>query len=149
MKQQNIFKTLTIVLLLLNLSTLAFFWFTKPPHPPMPGHPPMSIVDGLKLSDEKATAIKTLENEHHKSKKELVEKDKLLHDKLFEAIGDSKTTDSLVNEIAMNIKSIEKVTIDFFNEIYNTCDESQKEALKERIMHGHKMMRPPAMPPKH
>lgn len=154
MKQQNIFKTLTIVLLLLNLGTLSFFWFTKPPHPPMPGHqpndrPPMSIIDGLKLSKEKASAIKTLESEHHKTKKALVEKDKMLHDKLFEAIGNSKSTDSLVNEIATNIEAIEKMTIDFFNEIYNTCDESQKEELKERIIHGHKMMRPPAMPPKH
>lgn len=154
MKQQNIFKTLTIILLLLNLSTLGFFWFTKPLHPPMPGHlpsgnPPLSIVDGLKLSEEKASAIKILESEHHKTKKELVEKDKMLHDQLFETIGDSKSTDSLVNEIARNIKAIEKMTIDFFNEIYSTCDESQKKELKERIIQGHKMMRPPALPPKH
>lgn len=116
---------------------------------PGPDHAPMSIIDGLELSKEKSNAIKELESKHHESKKELVEKDKMLHDKLFEAIGDPKTTDSLISEIGVNIKAIEKMTIDFFNEIYNICDDSQKEELKGRIMHGHKMMRPPAMPPKH
>jgi len=149
MKQQNIFKTLTIVLLLLNLGTIAFFWLTKPPHPPMPGEGPRSIVDGLSISESVASKIKNMEQAHHESKRVLAEKDKALHDELFKHIGDKVKTDSLVNEISQNIKEIESTTITFFNEIYGMCDVKAQAELKERIMHGHKMMRGPGGPPKH
>ena len=149
MKQQNIYKTLTIVLLLLNLGTIGFFWLTKPPHPPMPGDGPRSIIDGLSISESVASQITVMEKTHHENKRKLVEKDRMLHEELFQHIGDKKTTDSLVNEISKNIQEIESITISFFNEIYDMCDEKGKAELKERIMHGHKMMRGPGGLPRH
>ena len=149
MKQQNIYKTLTIVLLLLNLGTIGFFWMTKPPHPPIPGEGSRSIVDGLSISESVASQIKTMEKTHHENKRKLAEKDKSLHEELFHHIGDKPTSDSLVNEISKNIGEIESMTINFFNEIYDMCDEKGKAELKDRIMHGHKIMRGPGGPPRH
>ncbi|MFZ9029151.1 MAG: hypothetical protein ACO2Z9_09065 [Crocinitomicaceae bacterium] len=148
MKQQNIYKTLTIVLLLLNLGTIGFFWMTKPPHPPMPGEGPRSILEGLSISESAVSMIEVMEKTHHENKRKLVEKDRTLHEELFKHVGDKTTSDSLVIEISNNIREIESMTIDFFNEIYDMCDEKSKAELKERIMHGHKMMRGPGGPPK-
>ena len=148
MKQQNIYKTITIVLLLLNLGTIGFFWLTKPLHPSIPGEGPRSIIDGLSISESVASQIKVMEKTHHENKRKLAEKDKTLHEELFEHIGDSKTSDSLVNEISKNIQEIESMTISFFNDICDLCDDKGKVELRERIMHGHKMMRGPGGPKK-
>lgn len=149
MKQQNILKILVILLVIVNAGTLGFFWFTKPPHPPLPGPPPRTLTEGLGFDQQKQTILNKMEEEHHLAKRALLDKDRELHDKLFNSLGNKNASDSLVEAIGKNLKEVESMTIEFFNSVYSMCDDDQKSQLKERIQHGAKMMRQPPPPPKH
>ena len=147
MKSPKFYKTIIAILVIVNISMLAFMWFGKPPHPPKPGEHKISNELGItgpskKIADE-------LEKEHHKEKRKLVDLDVDLHTKLYKGIGSEIDSEAILNEIDSNKRELEEMTFSFFDEIANLCNDSQKEELKKFVEHHLNNLRPgPPRPPK-
>lgn len=133
MKGPKFYKIVIAILVVINLGTIGFMWLNKPPHPPKPGA--HKIATELGLTGEAKTTVEKLETEHHKKKRELVEKDMDLHKKLYDQIGEDGDGSDILAEIAENKEVIEKMTFDYFDKIATYCDDSQKEEL-QKIVHG-------------
>lgn len=140
MKGEKFYKIVITVLIMLNVSTITFIWFGKPPHPPKPGIHLLS--NELGLTGLNKTKVDAMERVHHKEKQALKAKDLTLHKKLYEAIGAETNVDSLQNEIATNKEEIEKMTFDFFDDVAQYCDSKQLTHLKEFVHGAFEQLRP-------
>ena len=145
MKSLKFYKIIIAALVILNLSTLAFYWFRKPPHPPKPGKHELSLM--LNLEGDAKSKVDALEVEHHKQKKILVHKDHDLHKQLFNQIGSGKSTDELLSQIDKNKEEIESMTFLFFDEVASHCDEKQKKELIQFVQKRLNSLRPGPPPP--
>lgn len=147
MKQNNFYKILILLLVVLNVVTISFFWFTKPPHPPMPpfppGQKPPGIANELGLPEKTIAVINELENQHHKDKRALLDKDRDLHEALFGNLENKVARDSVLNLINTNTAEIEKMTAEFFSSVASHCNDEQKEELLHRIKDAYHKVRPP------
>jgi hypothetical protein len=146
MKGPKFYKIVIMLLVILNIGTLAFMWFNKPPHPPKPGE--HKIATELGLTGEVKTKIDKLETDHHAKKKKLVHKDMDLHKKLYDEIGKEGDGSDILEEIAANKEEIEKMTFNYFDEIATYCNESQQEELRKMVHFAFENLRPgPPRPP--
>ncbi|MFT5858318.1 MAG: hypothetical protein ACI865_000404 [Flavobacteriaceae bacterium] len=139
MKSLKFYKTLTVLLVLLNLGTLVFFWFNKPPQgPPKPGAlaAQLEIVQDVEL-------VTALEAAHHKEKRKLMTKDRNLHDLLFSKIGSGEDVTALREKITINHLEIETMTYDFFDTVAAYCNESQLKELKSSVGKAFGQLRKP------
>lgn len=145
MRSPKFYKIIIVALVVLNLSTLAFYWLTKPPHPPKPGEHKISLK--LELKGDAKSKVDALEVDHHKKKRALVYRDRELHKKLFNLIGTEKSVDELLEEIDKNKEEIESMTFIFFNNISEYCDENQKKELIKSVQERLNRLRPGPPPP--
>lgn len=137
MRSPKFYKLIIAALLILNIGTLAFFWLSKPAHPPKPGERP-HLSEKIGLTGEHKKKVDALEKEHHKLKRALVRKDVKLHEELYNNVGKDIPTAPLLEEIDENKEEIEKMTIEFFNEVATHCDDKQKKSLRKfvrRLLH--------------
>lgn len=147
MKSPKFYKTIIVALVILNISTLAFIWLRKPPHPPKPGE--VLLTETLKITGDSKATIDVLEKDHHKTKKNLVNKDLNLHEELYATVGSGNSGDSLLNAIAINKEEIEMMTFKFFDEVASHCDDDQKLELDKMIREFLDHLRPgPPRPPR-
>ena len=129
MKSLKFYKTLSVLLVLLNLGTLAFFLFSQPSQgPPVPGDlaARLGIIDGV----EEVTALET---SHHKEKKKLMSKDRKLHNELFLKVGSGEDVTALRAKIATNYVEIETMTYNFFDSVAVYCNQAQLKELRSTI----------------
>lgn len=145
MKGTKFYKIVITLLIMLNISTIAFVWFTKPPHPPKPGT--ILLSDELGITGENKVKVDELEKLHHKEKHLLVDNDLKMHKELYEAIGKEVDVADLEKRIADNKNEIEKMTFDFFDAVAQYCSEKQKSELRE-FVHGAFDQLRPMRPPK-
>lgn len=145
MKGEKFYKIVIVLLVVINISSLAFMWFGRPPHPPPPpGEKHLSEMIGL--TGDAATKVDAIEEEHHKAKHELVDKDMELHKKMYELIGSDEDSKTVLSEINANKEEIEKMTFDFFDEVAEHCNADQKEKLREFVHTAFDQLRPPPPP---
>lgn len=146
MKGERFYKIVIVVLVVINISTLAFMWFGRPPHPPPPpGEKQLSQILGL--SGENASKVNALEEAHHKAKHKLVDKDMELHKKMYELIGAEEDSKTVLSEINTNKEEIESMTFEFFDKVADHCNDAQKEKLREFVHRAFDQMRPSPPPP--
>lgn len=129
MKSLKFYKILTVLLVLLNLGTLAFFWLNRPPQgPPKAGAlaAQLEIVKDVEL-------VKSLEAAHHKEKRKLMAKDRNLHDQLFSKIGTGEDVSDLIEKITANYVEIETMTYNFFDSVAVYCNQTQLKRLRTTI----------------
>lgn len=131
MKSTKFYKSLSIVLIVLNLATLAFFYFTKPPHPPRPGENQLSNEIGLEGDAKKAVDL--LEKDHHKKKRPLMKRNFELHRQLYQNMGDTAKSQDLMSKIDANHENIEHMTFQFFAEVSKNCNKAQQQKLDDFI----------------
>jgi hypothetical protein len=132
MKGTRFYKAIIAVLILINVASLTFMWFGKPPHPPMPHERPLlSNVIGLK-GDAK-TRVDALESKHHEEKQRLIAIDRDLHHQLFDSIGNDSAPRAVQDKLDANKSKMDRMTFDFFNEVAKQCNESEKKKLKSFI----------------
>lgn len=144
MKGTRFYKIVIAILIVINVATLSFMWFRRPPHPPKPGErAQLSIKLGLE-GDSKAR-VNALEKEHHEAKRNLMGKDRELHSQMFDNIFNEQAPDKLQLELDQNKSEIEKMTFEFFKAVAKECNEEQKVELRELINHAlnNLMGRPP------
>lgn len=145
MKSPKFYKIIIVALVVLNLSTLTFFWLTKPPHPPRPGEHKLSLK--IELTGEAMSKVDAMEVEHHKKKRALVHKDHSLHKKLFDLIGTGKPTKEVLDQIDKNKEEIESMTFEFFDDVAEHCNENQKKELIKFVQERLNGLRPGPPPP--
>lgn len=145
MRSPKFYKIIIVALVVLNLSTMAFFWLTKPPHPPRPGEEKISLK--LELKGESKSKVDALEVDHHKKKRALVHRDHSLHEKLFNRIGSGLPTTDLLFQIDENKKEIESMTFEFFDDVAGFCNDRQKKELIKFVQERLNNLRPGPPPP--
>lgn len=134
MKSLKFYKTLSILLLVLNLGTISFFLFTKPPHPPKPGEHQISNEIGLDGAVKKK--VDALEAKHHKEKRALMKRDFKLHQQLYKELSDTSAAEELITKINENREELETMTFKFFSEVAENCNKEQRQKLDEMINHS-------------
>ena len=154
-----------IILFALNLFTLGFVLFGRPPIPPPPG-PPFGmehkrdgrpddvIINRLKLTPDQQKKFEDLKKEHRGQVENIQEQSRKLHDEYFgllksEQVNTSKA-DSLLQLIANNQKELDKVTFTHFEKIRAICDANQKVLFSQfidEIAHSFKPPMHEAPPP--
>ncbi len=146
MKKIQFYQLLVICLVVLNITTIAFFWMKKPGHPGKPD--PREIVELLDLKGEKAKEILALQEKHFVKKGALVKARMDLHVKLFDSFNDpnskQSTSDSLIDKIVENERVIETMTYAYFKKINALCDVTQRKELSKLIR---KVLTHPQPPP--
>lgn len=135
MKSSRFYKIIIVLLVALNVATLGFMWFGRPPLSHPPGKGPL-LSEILQLEGEEKSTVNALEKRHHKEKHQLMEKDAELHQKMFELIGTDSDPSEIQKKLDANKSKIERMTFQFFNEIANNCSDAQEEELKKFIHHA-------------
>lgn len=133
MNALRFYKVTIAILVVINITTLVFLWWSRPPMPPPHpgGKPQLAVEIGLTGSDK--SKVDALEKEHHKLKRALMRKDRALHEAYFECIGTEQDSDSILVLLQENKREIEEMTFDFFDEVAGYCNADQKESLREFI----------------
>ena len=132
MNQLRIYKVLVFFLIVLNLGTLSYFWWTaKEPH--HRHRIPISKV--LELDEKTAKNINNLEREHFAAKEKLLQKNSSLHLELFNAFKDEndERKAELIDSIAANHKQIELMTFAYFKKVNEVCSPDQQKKLERLI----------------
>jgi Spy/CpxP family protein refolding chaperone len=145
MKTLRFYKLLIVVLILINITTISFFWLTsKRPGPPGKNE----LVELLDLQGQTKTTILAMQDDHFTRKHALVQKSRDLHEQLFQSFND-ETKDStavaqLIDRIVENQRETEQMTFDYFKEVSKLCTPEQREKLQELI---HDVLRRAGGPP--
>ncbi len=123
------------VLLLINIATLGFIWYTTVKvkaelgiHPPRPDKNNSFLADELGLTGEQLNKFDTLKKEHHEGVQKIMTQTKELKDELFECIkkGDDAKAKDLAEKLSENNKAMELLTYEHFKEVRSICNEEQK-----------------------
>ncbi|MCO4814055.1 MAG: hypothetical protein KC454_05045 [Flavobacteriales bacterium] len=131
MNQAKFYKTLVIILILLNLGTVFSMWYNRPPHHPEREKHKISTI--LQLEGDAKETVDQLEIEHHKAKKQLMHEDRRMHNELYLLIGKEADPKGLLEDIHFNKVKIEAMTFKYFDKIGKQCNEEQLKELKEFI----------------
>jgi len=146
MNRIKFYKTLVILLILLNLGTLFSMWYNRPPNRGRPNHHHLTKI--LNLEGDAKESVNALATTHHVEKKGMVLKDQELHSQLYLLIGENgnptnileenqfnkvKTATDLLEEIHFNKVKIEVMTFEYFDEVGQYCNKEQLKTLKEFI----------------
>lgn len=149
MKGEKFYKWIIGLLVVINLGTLAFMWFGRPPHPPPPPHPGEEprLATEIGLTGESKKKVDALEKQHHLDKHQLMEKDSELHKKLFSKIGSGEDVSEIESELNKNKEEIEKMTFEFFDDVAAYCNKNQLKELVDHVKHRLTEMGPMPPPP--
>jgi Spy/CpxP family protein refolding chaperone len=143
MNNTKFLKVVIMLLLLINISTIAFMWFNRP-------QPKDNIGDffakELHFTDKQKEQFNVLRDEHRQQRQSLKALDKEKHDAYFDLLKNA-TVDSLAikNAISELLKIKEKEelgTFSHFQKVRAICDETQKEKFDKIIGEAARMMAP-------
>lgn len=136
--ERNKLLTLAVIgLLLLNMATLGFLVFRKPPHDKRPerGGPTKIIVERLKLDEAQQKKHRELAKVHHEAFVKLKEKSQELHHDYYALLTtdnvNNAQADSLSNLIAANQNEIDRLNFNHFMDIKAICNPEQKLLFNE------------------
>lgn len=132
MKGIRFYKLVIAVLIIVNIVTLSFMWFRRPPHPPRHGEQPKLSIE-IGLTGDAKQKVDLLEKTHHTEKRKLIHADRELHQQIFDAVGNANPPIELQQKLDSNKSVMERMTFDFFNEVSKQCDANQKVKLKTFI----------------
>lgn len=130
--RNNGLKYIVVAALLLNVATLLFFWFTRPPRPKgLPQEQGDLISKELNLSDEQQAVFTTLIRQHHST-----------HDSLLQIIAGKRTVlytqkpaslDSTIQAIGQVQEQIELITYQHFEKVREICTPEQQAKLDKML----------------
>lgn len=126
-------KYIVAAALLVNVTTLIFFWVTRPPQG---GRPPKeafdTITQELKLDNDQQKAFMTLRQQHHGK-----------HDSLLQLIAEKRkvlysqkpaSLDSILLPIGQLQQEIELVTYQHFEDMRKICTPEQQAKLDKLLV---------------
>lgn len=145
MEKVKFYKIVIVVLIVINLATLSSIWFLKPNHHrSLPHDRGMSfLANELGVNGSDKQKLDAMELNHHSEKRELLEKNKQLREKLFGLLkhndGDSIKVNKYVDSILLNQRHIELMTYYHFRDVKSMCSPEQQIKLEEIIKEAIKM----------
>ncbi|ASS50311.1 MAG: hypothetical protein A3D31_12145 [Candidatus Fluviicola riflensis] len=155
MEKTRFYKLVILVLVLVNLTTLYFYWngCSTEEHRHHHGPPPRkSLVTLLSLTGTAKQRVQALEKDHFRVKDSLINVSRQLHEDLFVSFKDpskdSASIQQLIDHIVENQRETEQMTFDYFKEVEKFCTPSQKKKLQKAI-HGALLRVNPPPPPPH
>lgn len=143
MNTTKFLKIIIALLLLINISTVAFMWFIKPERRDDIGG---FFNKELHFTKQQQQQFETLRDEHRKDRESLKEANKKAHDNYFNLLK-NQTVDSVAikNDIAEILKIKQKeelLTFNHFRKVRAICDDNQKKKFDEIINQAARMMAP-------
>lgn len=154
MKSNLFLKIVILILIILNLGTLSFLWFSRPGRE-MPQNRRERDISAflpreLKLTKQQQQQYEKLRNEHRKRFDSIQNVNMQLHRRFFNLAliqnTDNKAVNLLVDSIAATQRSIEMITYQHFMSIRQMLNSSQKKKLHELLFEVSKMVAPPPPP---
>jgi len=150
MKTIRFYKTLIVVLILVNLTTLFFLWNG----PRRPKHPERNeLVEMLDLTGNSKTKILVLQDDHFRKKDALIKRSRNLHESLFKSFNDPSKDSAeiklLIDKIVENQRETEQMTFDYFKTVSSLCSTDQQKKLQELLHNVLSRAGGPPSPPKH
>ncbi|GAB5419295.1 MAG: hypothetical protein Crog4KO_27240 [Crocinitomicaceae bacterium] len=134
MKSLKFYKILSITLVILNLITIGFIYFNRPPGPPPRGE--ARLANDIGLTGESKKKVDALEIQHHKDKRKLVKENFQLQRKLYGQLSDSEKSQAILTEIHANRTEMDRMTFEFFSDVAELCNEEQRKNLDNIIDKG-------------
>ncbi|HYV91768.1 MAG TPA: periplasmic heavy metal sensor [Chitinophagales bacterium] len=162
--QSRLLIVALVVMVLLNIGTLATLWMHHPEHggfsphdhnmhhgphgPPDPGD---FIADKLHFNEQQQQQFEKLRDAHADSVHKFENENRELRKKFFDLLKSDYVNpaeaDSLATAIGNHQKEIEMATFQHFNSLKNICNADQKKKFDDFLDDLMHMMRPP--PPPH
>lgn len=121
----NFWRTLAIVLFLINVCVLGFFM--SRPHPPRGEGPKKMIVERLHFDASQIAEYDKLIEQHQKDIQAKEQEIKEAKQQLYSLLqgDDLSAKDSLANRIGQLQVEVELIHFDHFNDLKNLCKEEQ------------------------
>ncbi len=132
MNKTKFLSIAVIVLVLLNLGTLAFFWMKRPPHPMQEG-PKKIIVERLHFDVEQVAAYDKLIVQHQQEVKAKQQEIGAAKTVLYEQLksDDLSRKDSLIMVIGQVHQQMEAIHFQHFSDLKKLCKDEQIKAFDE------------------
>ncbi len=123
-----------VLLVLMNITILAFFWSGK--RPPNPNKITNHFVKELNLGETQAESFKTLFETHLEKSSQIMDSSRIYKERMFKMLVQPNRDEVALNKIIQQIGEFEtqkgKLMIEHYTELENTCEsEEQKEKLRE------------------
>lgn len=139
-------KSILLVLLLVNVATLSFLWFTKPPKPNLQGSAKGFFAHELAFSAKQEQQFEALQIAFEEQREELRQDIKEKNDIYFDLLQNPKVDSSSVKNAAgeiINIKEKEELALFYhFQKVRALCNDSQKQKFDKIIKEAARMMGP-------
>lgn len=153
MKNSRLYKIIIILLVALNLATLAFMWFNRPGRE-RPGDKAQAaafLIRELDLNPAQQYQYQKLRQEHRAKLNVLNERDRVLHKRFFDLLSpetaDSISMEAMATAIAANRKEMELVTYEHFDMIKKLLNPAQQMKFDSIFQDVLRMVLPMPSPP--
>lgn len=145
---------LVVVLLLLNLVTIASVWMRGPGrHMGPPPHGPREyIISRLGLNEEQTEAFEKLRKEHFDTIQKLREQIKSEKEEMYSGLkskGNESAAYAHLAKVILYEEQAEKITFEHFRKVRELCDDEQKKHFDAIITQVIKMVGVHTPPPPH
>jgi periplasmic protein CpxP/Spy len=144
MNNSKFLKIVIVLLLLINLSTISFMWFNKPPKRDAVRD---FLAKELQFTAKQREQFAALKKTHRTEIEALKESNKENHDAYFDLLKnpnvDSVTVSKAAHDIILIKEKEELSTFYHFQKVRALCDEKQKQKFDEIIKDAARMMAPP------
>ena len=141
---------LVVILLLVNITTLAFLWFQYKRHavPPQGASTKDFIIREVGLTAKQQLQYDSLRKLHHKAISTLNTDDRRLHDQMFEYIGASNIDTIMLDSMALQMSQVEvkkqKITLYHFRELRKILTSEQQAKFDKILSEAIKLINRPA-----
>ena len=146
MNNVKFLKAILLILLLVNVATLSFLWFTKPPRPNPQGTAKDFLAKELSFSPKQLQQFEALQVAFQEQREALRQSNRDNHDVYFDLLQnpnvDSITVKNAAEEI-IKIKEKEELAIFYhLQKVRAICDATQKPKFDKIVKEAAKMMGP-------
>lgn len=152
MENIRFLKIALFVLLLLNLSLLAFLWFRHPPHPGGRGEGPAKLlIEKVGLDAEQQAEYARMREDHQRAMRDFRQRNDDLHQRLYHLLAsnreDTLAVQQLTDSLALGQKKMEGITFDHFRALRAICRPDQQPRFDAFIGEALRNLPPAAAPP--
>jgi hypothetical protein len=148
--KQRFINLTILVLVLLNMATIAFFWFSRPPFgKAMPENRQIIekfLIEKLHFTPEQQHRFQQLKEEHQHQTRQIREELRPLKDSFFSHLEDKNLPQHALDSLSMLIgkksAELDLVTFEHFRAVRNICNDEQKVTFDELIQEVLRMTAP-------
>jgi len=133
-----------LILILINVATLSFIWFNKPPKEPITQRAEMQrekmhkfMGQRLGLNETQMDGLKKIQDEHFKAmleiRKNIRDKKHSLYDKMFEENVNENEVNELISELGKLYEKQEEINYEHIKKVKAICTPQQAVEMKKML----------------